>query len=101
MERDTYIIQIKIQSIFRFLIHTCTQVLSLSEGGMEQDIGCIIWPYGFKDASKVKVLSMCFLCHVSCRMNPVCVCASYTGLVLMAAELSEDVLGVGGAHADL
>lgn len=30
-----------------------------------------------------------------------CVCVSYTGLVLMSAELSEDVLGVGGAYADL
>lgn len=28
-------------------------------------------------------------------------CVPYTGLVLVAAELSEDVLGVGGAHADL
>lgn len=31
----------------------------------------------------------------------VCVCVSYAGLVLMAAELSEHVLGMGGAHADL
>lgn len=30
-----------------------------------------------------------------------CVCVSYAGLVLVAAELSEDVLGMGGAHADL
>lgn len=31
----------------------------------------------------------------------VCVCASYTGFVLMAAQLSEDVLAVGGAYGDL
>lgn len=51
----------------------------------------------------MKVLSVCFLLHVSCRRNQycVCVCVSYAGLVLMAAELSEHVLGMGGAHADL
>lgn len=30
-----------------------------------------------------------------------CVCVSYTGFVLMAAELSQDVLSMGGAHTDL
>lgn len=75
-----------------------------SERGMEQAMTLIIslaiWLQGcIKGESVECVFSVPR--ELQDESKIMCVCVSYTGFVLMAAELSQDVLSMGGAHADL